>query len=352
MIDTILLATKLVGLALTVVFGIVGVTHQSTDEKNGLTKWGRLVVVGIVVSAFVSAMAEILTLVKEQESAQITAQKTLDEVRRSQRILSDVERSLHPIKDLEVSFEIEIPDHPELAEYRKRLRAEIPLLFQAEKADPLAILKWNAFTGVTGVGNTPEVIVIRPQSRLLPNSSPAEHVAKELMDAAFLSLDIFKRPIEPSAYKGWGPILNHDPHADLSIHVASDFLGMNIGLVGPAERGSPYTTITYRLKDEQLLIVAVNLPSDSKKWISKGTITAVEDLAGAEVFVRPAKRGSSDPKSTPAEKSALEAVLRQLVVRSVSFDMADGRKISLTTPTSKTADFEGYPIYAYKVQPQ
>src|SRR5947207_402591 len=116
MLSLVLTLLKFISIFSTGLFGIVGLLHDFKDDDKRMTKWGRVALVGIVLSGVTAAATEIV-LVFKARSQEITEASQRKEVlaridvttTQSKNVLQETARLLHPIENLRVSFSAELP---------------------------------------------------------------------------------------------------------------------------------------------------------------------------------------------------------------------------------------------------
>src|SRR6266566_2931535 len=108
-------------LVITIALGIYGTTHEF--RKDGTpTRAGRLAVVGLIMSGLIAIALQFVEFNKEEQASQ-TAKSELDKSRERQeatlerteranqtlgRVVSDIDRGLHPITSISVSFTLDL----------------------------------------------------------------------------------------------------------------------------------------------------------------------------------------------------------------------------------------------------
>jgi hypothetical protein len=127
LLGVLLIATKFLGTMFAGVFGILGLVTDYRDKTtNVITKWGRLALVGIVVSTMVAIASQAIETVLSRKEAREANAQLARQLELSNSTLAEVERSIFPLKDLAISYEVEIPiQNPLLAAYKRRLTAGI-----------------------------------------------------------------------------------------------------------------------------------------------------------------------------------------------------------------------------------
>src|SRR5262249_10210427 len=116
MFEVILILLKFLGIVSSAAFGIIGLLHNFKDENGLVTRWGRISLIGIVVSALIAGSTEAINLMKTRRESQAEAKRREEILRRidattqqSEQVLREVSRGVHPIEGLRVSFDAELP---------------------------------------------------------------------------------------------------------------------------------------------------------------------------------------------------------------------------------------------------
>jgi hypothetical protein len=331
---------KFVGIASSGIFGAIGLTHDYKDKRGRITRWGWIALWGIGSSFIVSAASETLLILKDRNAEQRTAEKALKEAERANLTLAQVNRAVHPLRDLLITFAIGVPQDPALKGYRERLKSELPRFFADEEGAPgSAFFKWKAATVSRGAKGEHYTIALHPGSPLLPREAD-EPVAAGALDSGVITIDFFRAHIPVTNYHGCGPILNHDKKADLTVYVGSTLSGVGFGLKEDKDPKVRWIDVEYDVEREKLSIVSHVLPSDMGTWQGNGSITSAIDFDHAQLFVRPSMRGLTDNLT----EKAIEKIRRGFVITMLDLNLAGGKVFRMTDKDMKRySDMEGFP---------
>jgi hypothetical protein len=130
-VDLLIPLAKVGGLIWTTIFGLLGLLTRFRDETTGrVTKWGRIALLGILTSGFVSLLGYGAEYVAGKEKERQELRRLTEEVARQERtlehvrqVLSEVERQHYSIEDMRVTVSFRIPeDHPLLVAYAAKIR--------------------------------------------------------------------------------------------------------------------------------------------------------------------------------------------------------------------------------------
>jgi hypothetical protein len=136
-IDILLITLKLLGTVFSGVFGILGL---ATDYRNrrtkAVTKWGRLSLLGIVVSTIVAFASQAIETVRDRITANEAKAKLSQQLSLADKTLAEVERSILPLRNLTINYSVEVPiDNPEFAAYGKKLKTGFEQMQKANAAE-------------------------------------------------------------------------------------------------------------------------------------------------------------------------------------------------------------------------
>src|ERR1043166_9141858 len=110
---------------------------QYREEAGKITRWGRIALVGVLASAATTGATTSVELLKGSTEAARTAKQTLEQSLKTARVIYDINRARHPLKDLEFTFFTDvILQRKELEDYRMRLSREVETFVNTLKGDP------------------------------------------------------------------------------------------------------------------------------------------------------------------------------------------------------------------------
>lgn len=165
---------KLVAGAVTAFFGGYGLLHDFRRHGK-VTREGKIALYGGIIAGFLTVTSQVLETYKQRFDDQQVAQKSQDQIDRSNELMTQVLRGVYPLKDatFDVDFDF-TPNEPytiqAVAAYRRRLDQEVATLERTRrftKAEyPVAD---NATSSVVGV-------VLKDGSQLLPRHTTSEEV--------------------------------------------------------------------------------------------------------------------------------------------------------------------------------
>jgi hypothetical protein len=195
--------TKFLAILFSGIFAVLAIIANYKDTQRNITKWGRLSLILAIISSVVAALSLSFEVYKTRLDAKAATDKALEEIKRNNSIISEINRNLNMIREVKIDFLVTIPsDHPELVTYRTRLEKGIKEVlsrkgnnaanFNERDDKEVFPCEWDS-------DNVIFKIAITPQSSLFPNrkiESFAYHVFK---DPYFL-LQFCKEPIDIDEY--------------------------------------------------------------------------------------------------------------------------------------------------------
>jgi hypothetical protein len=169
-----LVVLKFVSIALTGVFGIMGLLTTYKVEGR-VTAWGRVALFGIVISAIVAAATQAL----EQHRAQQASRAEMLAVRTQ---LHEIARTLDPFETISLGFAFEIPNNdPAWAAYRARVqRMAQSLMNSGEDIRATDFGFSSTFTGPEGL----EELTIRADAPAFPQETSGEALPYWIVQSA------------------------------------------------------------------------------------------------------------------------------------------------------------------------
>lgn len=285
---------KYAGVILAAGFAILGIFTEFKDKtKNEVTLWGKIAVVGIILSGIISIESQHLENIQEKKRSQEADARTAASAAGQSRLtqaVNAVARNTEPIQEIEVEFWIQFPrpkstDDPNLikvmAPYLHRLDNAVA---QIVKQYPLPVGSPNSYSFIAlPKADKPIKVVIPPGSSLLPSS--VETVPFVLMSNVSFYLDIYDQPIDPKKF--WSVL---DWHEEPTFTTSGKvFLAKSADL----ELGSEFQfsdrkshcELNYEVESHDVT-VHCQKKLDKDAWNTNGTISYMQDLLGKQIFLR------------------------------------------------------------------
>lgn len=255
---TVLAVLKFAGISLSSIFGLLGLLTSFRNPQTGqVTVWGRVALVGIVLSGLVAASSQALEMRRAAEAELAQAQQT-------NKQLHEIRRALDPIgEELMVTYVIEIDlTHPAFAAYAARLRADLEDR-QRNAPDPnLPRAAENIEFSYYSDRRTILSAVFRSDSAL----SPRRHVDAERHAALFLNAPRLTLVANRQAT----PIDANYSDGDFFFYTQP----------GPAE-----ARFVYSVREPNMMRVFVTSGPYGPSLISNGAFASYLDFEGAQLAV-------------------------------------------------------------------
>lgn len=335
-IDLSLAILKFGGLFLSGVFGAYGLLVKFKDENDKITKSGRNALILIVTSTLVSGLSAAFEIyrdaVRERTTLEAQARETLETAKRTERLLSEINRSMQPISTLIVFHWISVPtDHVRMKSYISRFEAALP--------NALTLLtSTGRFPGYAGgssdQGRNPIDIAFDGSAVLSPDRTK-EKLAFTVLGYSEIKVEFFKVPIDPKSHYSISGEFNNKP--DLKISLSS-------GLGVPGLGGNH--VLEYNLKEKSFKLRGSDISSDSKYWESTGKIVSIPDLAGSQIFISlPSVMVSGDMNEVD---QYLPEIRRRFALDTLILNFGKGRQFWLQSKELIRLDTKvGTPLYVY-----
>ena len=313
--ELVLAILKFSGIILTGTFGAIGVAVEYKDAKTGqMTKWGRRALIGVIFTSVVAVVSSAVEMMVKQEDAAQAAEKaakqTLQEVERANKILSEVNRAVHPIEGVEITAWVTIPmEDDRLAPYYNLLVEETKKFVAQFSPDRES--RSNGILNLTSFGWTDEGTIVprtvevkegsilapwcdRPQrARRSPcvnddgifvpwrvlieeGSIPAlwrdqtqTALLYELLRRLRVGFAVYRSAISPSKFQPYSHFRagGGDPDLRISAHPAELDIRHHVG----ADLG-------------EVDLIGWNMTMSREHWQVSGKIVSIPDLYGSQVF--------------------------------------------------------------------
>jgi hypothetical protein len=314
-LDASLLVLKFAGILLSGLFGILGLVVNFRDGSGRVTPWGKRALIGIIASVVVAALTQAFEYLKSAEESKAGA-------RRTERLLSEIYRAVHPIKAVSATFCVVAPkDNAQVAVYMTKLLKTFDKLSKSYPDD------WDheGVALIRGKKRELSAAIVRPKSEHLP-SAPKDGAVAFALGHVTLGVSFSKKAPDYTALAQEKP---YEP--DLRMMFLSDF----------ADTGNQ---LIYRFDTGRIGIYAQSVDTDPKYWMSTGAITSIPDLKGSTMIVHLTDSFVYEPARTEITEIRKRLDLRYLVL-----NMTDGRRFFLSSKQmSKFSDALGLPYYVFE----
>jgi hypothetical protein len=297
-LDTILIALKLIGTLFSGVFGVLGLTTEFRNRRSKqITKWGRLSLLGIVISTIVAIASQSVETVRDKIAEKDAKDKLSQQLKLADTTLNEVERSVLPLTDLRIGYKVEIPiENPLLAGYRKRLTEGYELL---QKGDAIGNAKFGS--AVAGGPGFTDFL-------LGPSMRPAKEdgLIYDFLEQHGMSVTLYRQPIDISGLLS--PPASGRLRADLSFSIEPQ----------PVE-------VLYETPSGKLYFTVLDTVVDKTRWHGDDRIVSIPDLSGSQLV---AQVLGPDMGSGPLDANT-QSLLNGLRVESMTIRAGD-RQINLS----------------------
>jgi hypothetical protein len=161
--DILIIGLKVAGIVVGSALGIAGVLFNYKSDDGRLTKSAMAVIGGILVSLTIGVIGS----VAEGHKARL---ESLEQTRQVHQLLSDLDRSIHPITKFEITYWIKLPKDDKL------VRSKVDRVFVGDNIDRL--LDWHSTefkntVDITSldINDTPISVPIDPESTFWPHDA-------------------------------------------------------------------------------------------------------------------------------------------------------------------------------------
>lgn len=295
---------KCVGILWASVSGIVTLFVKFKDEEGHITRAGHIWVVSIIASAFIAIIAQSIEWTKQQK-------ETIAALERNEQLLLGINRAVHTIKDIRITYFITIPgDNIEFKNYIDRLHRELN--------------NWPTYW-IKNIGSKSSIA----------HRKGTEIAAFFILGQADINLQFYKDHIDVKEISD-RDIEEKRKETDLQVGASSrlDTRGLSSNeLIDEHE-------LRYDIDKNQFEIYGQSILCSPRYWRSTGKIVSIPDLAGAQMFIIPT---SLHDIVAPGDK-----IRRRLQLTSIEISI-NGRYFSfgqkdLIVHRSK----DGFPFYEFK----
>jgi hypothetical protein len=277
--DSTLYVLKVAGLAIAAVLGIFGTIHDYRDKTSGrLTRWGKLAICGVALSAGVAIVAQVLEETLKQRSIEASAREAASAAARSERVVNELARVLQPLRidRVFVTFSVPLAD-PRFSSLREHVDSLVEQIKQRPQAKQIQSLERNGarigeFHCAVGPTSTAGPSSCVPRSIQLTSKHPffpSRGIEAAVFRINSITLAIYRTPIDTQQFH---PLDIGAP--DLFLQFGAD--GGNPLVLTKAIDSSNYTVSGFLGKDPR------GFDLDNS-----GRIVAVPDLAGSQIFLSP-----------------------------------------------------------------
>jgi hypothetical protein len=271
--------------------------YKRLDIKRKMASWLIVGLIGLTTSLIYWGV--ITGVFKVRASRPVSATNDQD---------LNINRALLPIKDVFVSFRVNIPlDHPAFFGYRKRLEKCMERMATTKK------LECGAATRTVRIEDNLiikqlDTVFLPPGTEIFPDER-TEAVLYSLLSYLKITFQIFKPA--PTVEK------LHEASPDIVFSIAKGLQDEeNIKNIPP--NIFFYIDVAYESRTKTLFMVGTKVPVDSANWTSNGKILSIPELSGSLLMVSPGLRVRSFtgvPDTPNSYKEREESTIGLQVVR-------------------------------------
>ncbi|RAK69386.1 hypothetical protein [Hymenobacter edaphi] len=270
MLDVFIYFLQLLATLITTLLGLAGMLYDfHIPDTKRLTPVGRKVLTGFVVSSVVSVVASGLDFYKKQQADQEAYAQTVRSIRSTDRLLRDINRTLHPLETVEGRLNVNLLDRPgrrEVRDLKARLRQ-----YAARPGSPSGEVAKNVFVEATPRGR---LVRVNPGAAEYPTArtAPALHHA---LTGYSMGVSIFR----PDNLKS----RTFQVLADSSI---IEFGAPDLSLLlEPESREQPL--LMYWPETDELQVELDFKVSEKADWGTNGKLASTLDLPGMHLQLNP-----------------------------------------------------------------
>lgn len=271
--EATLYVLKVAGLALAAMWGVLGTIHDYRDKKTGrLTAWGKFAIFGVVFSASIAIVAQVIEESLKQKSTAESARDAAAAAARSESVVNDLARVLQPLRiDSIFVTDIDVPvANPKFGPLKKRfdfLADTYKKRYEQMRLQPMAQGIASSSAHCQNGPSSCEPLSVELSSK--HRSFPALGLEAAVFRINTLTLAIYRNPIDPKSFENL--VLGSANTPDLYL-TFGEITGE------PLDLRKEFGTGTYSLTG---LLKKGAFNSDSS-----GRVAAIPDLPGSQIFVR------------------------------------------------------------------
>ncbi|MBT1698145.1 hypothetical protein KK083_14730 [Fulvivirgaceae bacterium PWU4] len=339
MVDFILVVLKYAATLLSGFFGVYGLLLDFKDKDGKITKAGRFALYVIIISGVIALVTQSIELYIDNQKSISDGQRILAQLDQNTKVLNGLDRTLNPIEDLTVSYDVIIPsNHTRLKSYTSSLFKNLHELLDTMKYNAsLQSRLWRhgiLASRVAGMEHIPtiEEVELSRQCWLLPHRNEFTHtiLAYSDVDLVFfrnpLPIDSLRK-IRFSAYSS----------GDLSMSLTS-------GLIPQGLSGEH--TITVDFPQNTIALKARNLRSDPQYWLNNGRVLSIPDLLGCQLILH--LPGIMDSGNEEHDQY-LRDVRKDFELHDLEISMSKGRRYWIhRDQLTKIESSDGMPTYVFQ----
>lgn len=333
--EILLTILKFTAITLSGVYGVIGIVVDYKDSSGQVTKWGKRALIGVIGSSVIAILSTGAELYIKKIDDRNTSIETLNEIKRSERTLKEIQRIISPIENVDFTVWVNATNTiQELDDYRKDFSEAIPdflNFFDNKKSNDdiidNGVLSVNSSSQDSN-GNSTLISLSPSENSFL---EPKVQNPKDTKDFVFghlgISLAVFENHIDPKMFRMlYTP---ESPRPDLQLNSKAD-----------------YSKVVYDLGDKSFELEGWNMKSDPEFWNSQGNIKSILDLRGTQLlFFLDRGYGSNDDDINSQVYQARKKLEIETILFSIDNEDFWFRKEHLKL----YKDVNGFPLYEFIV---
>lgn len=268
------------------IFGVYGSLVNFRDETGKVTKHGKVGVCGVLISACIGGGLQIYSDIQSEK-------QSLDLLKRNTEILTEINRSLHPLDGMTVEYIIE-PDWsiPEFKEIFNKIE--------------------SGFEHATSFGGT-----------FYSGTEPDFAVLEDTLCKVSIELFFFKEKIDTSKFKYRDALAAGELGEDLRVDIPNPCKWKFLA-VGNNDR---IINLDYDLRSSKLLrlsyeVSAQKTDSNSRDWRGNGRMISLSDLPNSQLIIQLSSSGIR--AGTPLSNEKIMELRKSIILRGLVIRLPNG----------------------------
>lgn len=191
-IDLLLLITRSTSILLAGAFGVLGLTVEYRRKDTGeITRWGRIALIGFVVSTTVLLASQTIQTVEDSRQARGVSKNknAADQLERQGEMLLQLQRTLNPLEDVRLTYWLAfLSEDPAVRQYVRRIDDTAWAIAKGQLAHEIG------YVDVSKSTSGPEQISIPQFSPLMPGAT--EVSLAHVVQYAGLTVEAYRKPFQ------------------------------------------------------------------------------------------------------------------------------------------------------------
>lgn len=333
-----ILILKISSIIITTSLGILSLFFNFKSDEGNITKGGKLILVTILFSSFISVITTIIEANESKNEAQ-------EQLARTSQVLHEFNRTQTPITQLKITYWLELPkSNIEVQNYiasldkyittnmDKILNVEVPIFDEVNKK----FLSTGLSAASTDFNGELLSVHIEPFSEYWPSSTGNKNLSSSTIGYSFI-IAIRKNKINPEEFNFM--ISTKEGYSDF---ISTDFFNMK-------------NKLDFDYKNKKLFIFG-SQEYDPISWYSNGKITSLADLKGSQLFLIPPNSSNTTIEHhwdryekiiSRDQRNAQKDITKAINIKTIKLSFANGHEIWVDgSHIKKTTYIGGDPVYS------